>query len=379
MPFTDASTVLLKNARDVPPDEEDSGATDIVPGYAPGRSAGSRSAAGSPSHPRCSGSPHTPSTTLRAPASASPVEEISRLDDVSNGLRRKVRVTCKRDGPDVPDVGHPSLHRGGRAGARRALTSRGSSPLGGRPGGADRPRHARPVPESPPIEPSDTGRSSASARERSGRRCAGGQRLLAQRDEVVRAAEPASRAAAPATPSGVHSRRTPPPRGHPRSLRPCRCRSGADGADEGVLEARAPLDRRVGGLERRHDPAVRVREVTGSEVLGASRCGRPRCAACRGRAGRGGHDVELAREDRLPDRHAPEHASVTRVRLVVREVADRPRGLGQPVLLVDRARQVPSTSGAVRMSEPLPADWPLYSCSCRPKPARARRCAPPGR
>lgn len=60
MPYTDASTVLLKKLATYLADDENSGAADIIRGWtprrAPARAAGSRSADASPSRPRSSGS-----------------------------------------------------------------------------------------------------------------------------------------------------------------------------------------------------------------------------------------------------------------------------------------------------------------------------------
>lgn len=95
MPFTDASTVLLKKLATYLPDEEDSGATDLVPGYV--RGAIRRFEVGS----RVTLTPEVlwfrahPINSAPATRFGIPVEEITRLDDVSSGLRKKVRVTMR--------------------------------------------------------------------------------------------------------------------------------------------------------------------------------------------------------------------------------------------------------------------------------------------
>ncbi|MGL3198213.1 MULTISPECIES: hypothetical protein [Curtobacterium] len=95
MPFTDASTVLLKKLATYLPDEDDSGAADIVPGYV--RGAIRRFEIGG----RVTLTPEVlwfaahPINYAPRTRFGIPVEEIARLDDVSSGLRRKVRVTMQ--------------------------------------------------------------------------------------------------------------------------------------------------------------------------------------------------------------------------------------------------------------------------------------------
>lgn len=95
MPFTDAFTVLLKKLATYLPDEEDSGAADIIPGYV--RGAIRRFEIGG----RVTLAPEVlwfrahPINSAPGTRFGIPVEEIVRLDDVSSGLRKKVRVTMR--------------------------------------------------------------------------------------------------------------------------------------------------------------------------------------------------------------------------------------------------------------------------------------------
>ncbi|WJX99859.1 hypothetical protein [Curtobacterium sp. 458] len=95
MPFTDASSVLLVKLATYLPDEEDSGAAEIVPGYVHG--AVRRFEVGG----RLTLTPEVlwfaahPINYAPGTRFGIPVEEIVRLDDVSSGLRRKVRVTMR--------------------------------------------------------------------------------------------------------------------------------------------------------------------------------------------------------------------------------------------------------------------------------------------
>jgi hypothetical protein len=95
VPFTDASTVLLEKLATFLPDEEGSGASELVPGSVRGAirwlDVGGRltltpEVLWFAAHPLN----YAPRTRFGIP-----VEEIVRLDDVSSGLRRKVRVTMQ--------------------------------------------------------------------------------------------------------------------------------------------------------------------------------------------------------------------------------------------------------------------------------------------
>lgn len=95
MPYTDASTVLLTKLATYLPNEENSGAAEIVPGYVPG--AVRRFEIGG----RLSLTPEVLWFNAHplnyAPRShfGIPVAEIARLDDVSSGLRKKVRISLR--------------------------------------------------------------------------------------------------------------------------------------------------------------------------------------------------------------------------------------------------------------------------------------------
>ncbi|MDP4332114.1 hypothetical protein Q7F20_01920 [Curtobacterium sp. A7_M15] len=98
MPYTDASTVLLKKLATYLADDENSGAADIIRGWTPPSSArpSRRIEVGG----RITLTPEViwfnahPLNYARSDFGI-PVEEITRLDDVSSGLRKKVRITLR--------------------------------------------------------------------------------------------------------------------------------------------------------------------------------------------------------------------------------------------------------------------------------------------
>lgn len=98
MPYTDASTVLLKKIATYLADDENSGASDIIPRYAPPTS--SRPSRRIEVGGRLTLTPEVlwftahPLNFARSDFGI-PVEEIARLDDVSSGLRKKVRITLR--------------------------------------------------------------------------------------------------------------------------------------------------------------------------------------------------------------------------------------------------------------------------------------------
>lgn len=94
----DHSTPLLKKVATYLADHENSGAADIIPGYAPPTS--SRPSRRIEVGGRLTLTPeviwfHAHPLNFARSDFGIPVEEIARLDDVSSGLRKKVRVTLR--------------------------------------------------------------------------------------------------------------------------------------------------------------------------------------------------------------------------------------------------------------------------------------------
>ncbi|MFJ4220805.1 hypothetical protein [Curtobacterium luteum] len=98
MPYADASTVLVRKFATYQPDLPRSGASDVIPGWLP--SATRRSPRRVEVGGRLTLTPEVlwfralPVTLVRADFGL-PVEEIVRLEDVSHGLRKRVRVRLR--------------------------------------------------------------------------------------------------------------------------------------------------------------------------------------------------------------------------------------------------------------------------------------------